>query len=61
MPCHHNLDEYLIGYLDGDGLGDDPKGRCSVRWAAAPASLTRSVLKRTEELRVTHRSTWRAR
>jgi hypothetical protein len=38
MPCHHNLDEHLIGYLDGDGLGDDPKGRCSVRWAAAPAS-----------------------
>jgi hypothetical protein len=33
-----HLDEYLIGYLDGDGLGDDPKGRCSVRWAAAPAS-----------------------
>jgi hypothetical protein len=32
MPCHHNLDEYLIGYLDGDGLGDDPKGRCFVRW-----------------------------
>ena len=23
---------------DGDGLGDDPKGRCTVRWAAAPAS-----------------------
>src|SRR3954451_8301728 len=36
MPCHHNLDEYLIGYLDGDGLGDDPKGRCSVRWPAPP-------------------------
>ena len=38
MSCHHNLDEYLIGYLDGDELGDDPKGRCSVRWAAAPAA-----------------------
>jgi hypothetical protein len=44
MPCHHNLDEYLIGYLDGDGLGDDPKGRCSVRWAGT-GKLTRSVLK----------------
>jgi integrase len=26
MPCHHNLEEYLTGYLDGAGLGDDPKG-----------------------------------
>ncbi|HKM72810.1 MAG TPA: hypothetical protein VJX94_22555 [Stellaceae bacterium] len=26
MPCHHNLEEYLTGYLDGAGLRDDPKG-----------------------------------
>src|SRR5436190_19444122 len=26
MPCHHNLDEYLVAYLDGVGLRDDPKG-----------------------------------
>jgi hypothetical protein len=26
MPCHHNLDEYLVAYLDGLGLRDDPKG-----------------------------------
>jgi len=26
MPCHHNLDEYLVAYLDGAGLRDDPKG-----------------------------------
>jgi hypothetical protein len=38
MPCHHKVDKYLIDYLDGDGLGDDPKGRCFARWAAAPAS-----------------------
>jgi site-specific recombinase XerD len=25
MPCHHNLEEYLIAYLDGCGLRDDPK------------------------------------
>jgi integrase/recombinase XerC len=25
MPCHHNLEEYLISYLDGCGLRDDPK------------------------------------
>ncbi|HVB82922.1 MAG TPA: tyrosine-type recombinase/integrase [Candidatus Binataceae bacterium] len=26
MPCHHNLDEYLVAYLDSAGLRDDPKG-----------------------------------
>lgn len=26
MPCHHNLEEYLVAYLDGAGLRDDPKG-----------------------------------
>jgi hypothetical protein len=26
MPCHHNLEEYLIAYIDGCGLRDDPKG-----------------------------------
>ncbi|MDX7952136.1 tyrosine-type recombinase/integrase [Lichenihabitans sp. Uapishka_5] len=26
MPCHHNLEAYLHAYIDGCGLGDDPKG-----------------------------------
>ncbi|QSA99349.1 tyrosine-type recombinase/integrase (plasmid) [Methylococcus sp. EFPC2] len=26
MPCHHSLEDYLIAYLDGAGLRDDPKG-----------------------------------
>src|SRR5437660_3541521 len=26
MPCHHKLEEYLVAYLDGVGLRDDPKG-----------------------------------
>jgi len=26
MPCHHALEEYLQAYIDGCGLGDDPKG-----------------------------------
>jgi hypothetical protein len=26
MPCHHNLEEYLVAYLDGAGLRGDPKG-----------------------------------
>jgi site-specific recombinase XerD len=26
MPCHHNLESYLHAYIDGCGLGEDPKG-----------------------------------
>jgi site-specific recombinase XerC len=26
MPCHHTLGAYLHAYLDGTGIGDDPKG-----------------------------------
>jgi integrase/recombinase XerC len=38
MPCHHNLEEYLVAYLDGAGLRGDPKGPLFRRSAAAPAS-----------------------
>jgi integrase/recombinase XerC len=38
MPCHRNLEEYLTAYLVGTGLRGDPKGPCSARSAAAPAS-----------------------
>ena len=36
MPCHHNLDGYPAVCLDGAGLCDDPKDRCSARSVAAP-------------------------
>ncbi|MBK5125685.1 tyrosine-type recombinase/integrase [Burkholderia sp. R-69980] len=26
MPCHHTLEAYLHAYLDGTGIGEDPKG-----------------------------------
>ncbi|WP_247882464.1 tyrosine-type recombinase/integrase [Azospirillum sp. TSA2s] len=26
LPCHHRLEDYLVAYLDGAGLRDDPKG-----------------------------------
>jgi hypothetical protein len=26
MPCHHNLETYLQGYLDGSGISADSKG-----------------------------------
>jgi integrase len=43
MPCHHNLEEYLIAYLDGAGLRDDPKGRCFAPSGAAPAGLLKNA------------------
>jgi integrase len=26
MPCHHNLEAWLAAYIDGEGLGAEPKG-----------------------------------
>ena len=26
MPCHHSLEAFLHGYLDGTGIASDPKG-----------------------------------
>ena len=44
MPCHHNLEEYLIAYLDGTGLRDDPKGPLFRTIGRGTATLTRTVL-----------------
>ena len=47
MPCHHNLEEYLLAYLDGAGLRDDPKGPLFRTIGRGTGKLTRSVLPRT--------------
>ena len=26
MPCHHNLETYLVCYIEGAGIGSDPRG-----------------------------------
>ncbi len=44
MPCHHNLDEYLVAYLDGAGLRDDPKGPLFRTIGRGTGILTRTVL-----------------
>jgi site-specific recombinase XerD len=44
MPCHHNLDEYLVAYLDGAGLRGDPKGPLFRTIGRGTGSLTRTVL-----------------
>ena len=44
MPCHHNLEEYLIAYLDGAGLRGDPKGPLFRTIGRGTGQLTRTVL-----------------
>ena len=44
MPCHHNLDEYLVAYLDGAELRGDPKGPLFRTIGRGTGQLTRTVL-----------------
>ena len=44
MPCHHNLEEYLTGYLDGAALRGDPKGPLFRTIGRGTGKLTRTVL-----------------
>jgi site-specific recombinase XerD len=44
MPCHHNLDEYLVAYLAGAGLRDDPKGPLFRTIGRGTGLLTRAPL-----------------
>jgi integrase len=44
MPCHHNLEEYLIAYLDGASLRSDPKGPLFRTIGRGTGKLTRTVL-----------------
>jgi site-specific recombinase XerD len=44
IPCHHNLEEYLVAYLDGAGLRGDPKGPLFRTIGRGTDKLTRTVL-----------------
>ena len=66
MPCHHNLEEYLVAYLDGAGLRGDPRGplfrtigrgtgkltapRCRTRRNSTMVGATRSASMRSSGL-----------
>jgi site-specific recombinase XerC len=43
MPCHHTLEAYLHAYIDGTGIGEDPKGPLfrTIRRGAGKLSTTR--------------------
>jgi site-specific recombinase XerC len=55
MPCHHNLEEYLIAYLDGAGLRDDPKGPLFPTIGRGTGKLTRTVLPQANAYAMTRR------
>ena len=44
IPCHHNLEEYPTGYLDGAGLCGGPKGPLLRTIGRGTGRLTRTVL-----------------
>jgi integrase len=44
MPCHHNLEEALVTYLDGTGLAGDPKGFLFRTIGRGTGNLTRTPL-----------------
>lgn len=44
MPCHHNLETYLHAYIDGCGLGADPRGPLFRTIGRGTGELTESPL-----------------
>ena len=44
MPCHHNLESYLVAYLDGAALRDDAKGPLFRTIGRGTGQLTRTPL-----------------
>src|SRR5271166_3807523 len=44
MPCHHNLETYLHGYIDGAGLASDPKALLFRTYSRTTRRLTGNPL-----------------
>ncbi len=44
MPCHHTLEVYLHAYLDGTGIGADPKGWLFRTIGRGTGQLSRTAL-----------------
>jgi site-specific recombinase XerD len=44
MPCHHNLETYLLAYIEGTGLANDPKGPLFRTIGRGTGLLTRTPL-----------------
>ena len=57
MPCHHTLEEYLHAYLDGVGIGDDPKGPLFRTIGRGTGRLTRTALPQANAYAMVQRRT----
>ena len=57
MPCHHTLEEYLHAYLDGTGIGDDPKGPLFRTIGRGTGRLTRTALLQANAYAMVQRRT----
>jgi len=55
MPCHHNLEEYLIAYLDGCELRDDRKGPLFRTIARGTARLCATPLPQASAFQMVRR------
>jgi site-specific recombinase XerD len=44
MPCHHNLENYIMAYIEGAALADDPKGPLFRTIGRGTGKLTRTPL-----------------
>jgi len=44
MPCHHNLESYLLAYIEGTKIGGDPKGPLFRTIGRCTRCLTRTPL-----------------
>jgi site-specific recombinase XerD len=44
IPCHHNLETYIMAYIEGAGLADDPKGPLFRTIGRGTGKLTRTPL-----------------
>ena len=57
MPCHHNLEEYLLAYIDGCGLKDDPQGPLFRTIGRDTKALTRTALPQANAWKMIQRRT----
>lgn len=55
MPCHHALEDYLHAYIDGCGLGSDPKGPLFRTIARGTGRLSASALPQANAFQMVRR------
>ncbi len=57
MPCHHTLEAYLHAYLEGTGIGEDPKGPLFRTIGRGTGRLSRTALPQANAYLMVQRRT----